>query len=260
MKVIEASITALNLEFFIADILEKQRNPASTTFKRTYVHRANRTPKDLIRQSKGPKRTKSFRPSNRRRKPNRGSSYNTFFKDDDDKTFKDAETKLESNLNFELESFIYIIKNFDLDDSKSSCSTSSLSSNNSVENSEIKGGYLATFNKSKKSLKQSSNKPDLLLYDTSTTDHIVNDRKWFKDDYTFNRGQLKILKTGGGPIIPKGNGTAVFIVLSQVNLLKYREIVFEDTLYLLDIDVNLFSGLKYYKSKGYFKKNRLYMS
>jgi len=108
-------------------------------------------------------------------------------------------------------------------------------------------------------LKQLLNRPDLLLYDIGTTNHIVNDRKWFKDDYTFNKGQLKILKTGRGLIAPKGSSIAVFIVLSQINPSKYCEIVFEDVLYLFNIDVNLFNGLKYYKSEGYLQKNRLYM-
>ncbi len=71
---------------------------------------------------------------------------------------------------------------------------------------------------------------------------------------------MKTLKTGGGPVIPKGNGTAVFIVLSQVNLLKYHEVVFKDILYLPDIDVNLFNGLKHYKLRGYLEKNRLCIS
>ncbi len=171
----------------MADILEKQRNPASTTSKRTYVYRANRTPKDPTCQNKGPKRNESFRPSNRRRKPNRGSSHNTLFENDDDEASKDVETELESDPDPELESFTCVIRNFDLDDSKSSCFTSSLSSNNNAEDSETKGGYFAAFNKSKKSLKRLPNRPDLLLYDIGTTDHIVNDKKWFKDDYTFNR-------------------------------------------------------------------------
>jgi len=47
---------------------------------------------------------------------------------------------------------------------------------------------LAVFNKSKRPLKRSPNRPDLLLYDIGTIDHIVNDRKWFRDDYAFNRG------------------------------------------------------------------------
>ncbi len=156
MRVIGASVTALNLEFLMVDILKEQRNPASTISKRTYVHRANRTPKDPIHQSKGFKRTENSKPFNRCRRPDKGSSHNTLFKDDNDEAFKDVETELESDPNPELESFICIIRNFDLDDSKSSCSTSSLSFNNSVEDFETEGSYFAAFNKSKKSLKQSS--------------------------------------------------------------------------------------------------------
>ncbi len=48
MKVIRPSITALNLEFFIADILEEQRNPVSIIFKKKYVYKINQTLKDLI--------------------------------------------------------------------------------------------------------------------------------------------------------------------------------------------------------------------
>ncbi len=40
--------------------------------------------------------------------------------------------------------------------------------------------------------------------------------------------------------------------------MKYHEVIFKDVLYFSDINVNLFSGLKHYKSKGYLKKNRLY--
>src|SRR6266566_3422957 len=36
--------------------------------------------------------------------------------------------------------------------------------------------------------------------------------------------------------------------------------MFEDALYLLNIDVNLFNGLKHYKLGGYLEKNRLYTS
>ncbi len=88
-----------------------------------------------------------------------------------------------------------------------------MNSNNSTEDSEIEDNYFTTFNKSKKPLKRSFNRPDLLLYNINTTDHIVNDRKWFKDDYILNKGQLKTLKTEGDPIILKGSGTAVFTVL-----------------------------------------------
>jgi len=244
------SVTALNLEFLIVDILKEQKNPASTTFKRTFVYKANRPSKDFTHQNKGFKRIESFKPPNRRKRPNRGFNYNTHF-EDDEKTFKNAETKPESNLKLELKSFTSVIQNFDLDDNKSSCSISSTSFKDNVEDFETKNGYLAAFNKLKRPLKRSSNRPDLLLYDIRTTDHIVNNKKWFKDDYIFNKGQLKILKTGEGPVAPKVNGTAVFIVLFQINLSKYCEVVFEDVLYFFDIDVNLFNDLKHYKSGDY---------
>ncbi len=60
--------------------------------------------------------------------------------------------------------------------------------NNSVEDFETEGGYLAVFNKSKRPLKRLLNRLDLLLYDIRTIDHIVNNRKWFRDDYALNRG------------------------------------------------------------------------
>ncbi len=69
---------------------------------------------------------------------------------------------------------------------------------------------------------------------------------------------MKTLKIGGSPVIFKGNGIAVFIVLFYMNPLKYCEIMFENVLYFLNIDVNLFSGLKHYKLGGYLEKNRLY--
>ncbi len=52
----------------------------------------------------------------------------------------------------------------------------------SVKDFKTEKGYFIAFNKSKKSLKQSSNRLDLFLYDIGTIDYIVNDRKWFKDD------------------------------------------------------------------------------
>ncbi len=219
-------------------------------------YKVNRPSKDPIYQNKGLKHIESFRPSNRRRKPDRGSNYNMYLEKDEE-AFKDVETKLESDLDLELESFTCVIRNFDLDDSKSSCFIDSLNSKNSAKDSETEGGYLATFNKSKKLLERSPNKPDLLLYDIGTTNHIDNDRKWFRDDYIPNKGQLRTLKIRGGPVIFKGSGTAVFIVLSYVNPLKYRKVIFEDVLYLSDVNVNLFSGLKHYKSGGCLKKNRI---
>ncbi len=241
----------------MADILEEQKNPISTTFKKMASYKANKPFKDPICQNKGLKYTENSRLSNRRKKLDKGSNHN-IYPEENEETFKNVEIELKSNLDFKLKSFIYVIKNFDLDDNKSSCSISFLSFKNNIEDSKTEDSYLTTFNKSKKPLKQSPNKPDLLLYDIDITDHIVNDKKWFKNNYTSNEDQLKTLKIGGGPIILNGNGTAVFIILFQINPLKYRKIIFEDALYLPDIDVNLFNGLKHYKSRGYLEKNRLY--
>ena len=153
-----------------------------------YVYRANRTSRDLICQSKGFKCIERFKLFNCCRRLDRGFSYNTFFEDDDDEAFKDVEIEFESDLDLKLKSFIYVIKNFDLNNSKFSCFIDSLSFNNNVEDFGTKGSYFVAFNKSKKSLKWSPNRSDLLLYDIDIIDHIVNDRKWFKDDYTFNKG------------------------------------------------------------------------
>ncbi len=139
-------------------------------------YRANRRFKDPIRQNKGFKRIESFKPSNRRRKLDRGSNYN-IYSEENEKAFKDIEIEPESNLDLKLKSFIYVIRNFDLDNSKFSCFIGFLSFRNSVEDSKIEDGYLAVFNRSKKPLKRSSNRPDLLLYDIGIIDYIVNDKK-----------------------------------------------------------------------------------
>jgi len=108
--------------------------------------------------------------------------------EEDEEASKNVETEFESDLDFELESFTCVIRNFDLDDSKSSCFIGFLSFRINVKDFEIEDGYLAVFNRSKKLLKRLSNRPDLLLYDINTIDYIVNDKKWFKDDYILNKG------------------------------------------------------------------------
>src|SRR6266566_5458681 len=110
MRTIRTSVTALNLEFLIADILEKQRNPASTTSKRTFVHKANKPSKDPTHQNKSLKHIESFKLSNRRKRPDRGSNYNTY-PEDNEEASKNAETEPKSDPDPELKSFTYIIQN-----------------------------------------------------------------------------------------------------------------------------------------------------
>ena len=97
MRVVGASVITLNLEFLMADILEEQRNPASIIFKRTFVYRANRLSRDPIRQNKSFKHIESSKPFNRRKRPDKGFSYNIYLKDDEEAS-KDVETEFESNL------------------------------------------------------------------------------------------------------------------------------------------------------------------
>ena len=150
-------------------------------------YRANRSFRDSICQNKDFKHIESSRLSNCCKKSDRGSSYNMQFEEDEEAS-KNVETEFESDLDFELESFTCVIRNFDLDDSKSSCFIGFLSFRINVKDFEIEDGYLAVFNRSKKLLKRLSNRPDLLLYDINTIDYIVNDKKWFKDDYILNKG------------------------------------------------------------------------
>ena len=53
--------------------------------------------------------------------------------------------------------------------------------------------------KGKKACKH--HKFDALLYDTGSTDHIINDWNWFVE-FNSNKGKLLVLITGGGPITP----------------------------------------------------------
>ena len=42
---------------------------------------------------------------------------------------------------------------------------------------------------------------DALLYDTGSTDYIINDWKWFVK-FNFDKGKLPVLITGGGLVTP----------------------------------------------------------
>ena len=53
--------------------------------------------------------------------------------------------------------------------------------------------------KGKKACKH--HKFDALLYNTGSTDHIINNRKWFVE-FNFDKGKLPVLTTGGGPVTP----------------------------------------------------------
>ena len=57
---------------------------------------------------------------------------------------------------------------------------------------------------------------DALLYDTGSTDYIINDRKWFVE-FDSDKGKLPVLTIGGGPVTPQGRGKALFRVKVELN-------------------------------------------
>ena len=57
---------------------------------------------------------------------------------------------------------------------------------------------------------------DALLYDTGSTDHIINNQKWFVE-FDSNKGKLPVLITGGDPVTPQGQGKTLFKVKTEPN-------------------------------------------
>ena len=57
---------------------------------------------------------------------------------------------------------------------------------------------------------------DALLYDTGSTDHMINNRKWFVE-FNSNKGKLPVLITGGDLVTPQGRGKAFFKVKAKPN-------------------------------------------
>ena len=57
---------------------------------------------------------------------------------------------------------------------------------------------------------------DILLYNTRSTDYIINDRKWFVE-FNFDKGKLPILIIGGDPVTPQSRGKALFKVKAKPN-------------------------------------------
>ena len=57
---------------------------------------------------------------------------------------------------------------------------------------------------------------EALLYDTGSTDYIINDCKWFVE-FDSDKGKLPVLTTGGGPVMPQSRGKALFRVKVEPN-------------------------------------------
>jgi hypothetical protein len=90
---------------------------------------------------------------------------------------------------------------------KSSSNSSSNSSSSDSDNKKQEINSLNGFNYYSKDIKKA------LLYNTGLTIYIVNSREVFRDYTPFKKGESNPIITGGGPIYPKGHGSAIFEVL-----------------------------------------------
>ena len=95
------------------------------------------------------------------------------------------------------------------------------------------------------------------MYDTGSTDHIINDRKWFVE-FDSDKGKLPVLITGGGPVTPQGRGKALFRVKAEPNKDYYITLTLQNALYLPNLDVNIVLGQKHYRAGGVLIKETLY--
>ena len=109
--------------------------------------------------------------------------------------------------------------------------------------------------KDKKACKH--HKFNALLYDTGSTDHIINNRKWFIE-FNSDKGKLPVLTTGGGPVTPQGQGKALFKVKAKPNKGYYITLTLQNTLYLPNLNINIVLGQKHYKAGGILIKETLY--
>ena len=109
--------------------------------------------------------------------------------------------------------------------------------------------------KGKKAYKH--HKFDALLYNTGSTDHIINDRKWFIE-FNSNKGKLPVLTTGGDPVTPQGQGKALFRVKTEPNKGYYIILTLQNALYLPNLNINIVSGQKHYRAGGVLIKETLY--
>jgi hypothetical protein len=223
LQATNTSTEALNLQYFMADILQEQRTPGSSvsnakgTINNASIKKGAKKPKkkndntesSTAEQSKNSSKNTPANSSKKKNKKAKNSGISSsssdpytcitgFYSDNLDISYTDTDS--------------------DSDDSVIAIPTINTANTGKIGRED-------------------------LLYDTGTTDHIVNSRRWYiLGDYKPNKGDIKPLYTGGGPVTPHGSGTAVFTVAISLKPLKYGEIHLKNALYLPGMDVNLMSG------------------
>jgi hypothetical protein len=96
-----------------------------------------------------------------------------------------------------------------------------------------------------------------ILYDTGSTHHIFTSRKRFTK---FNRRVKIVIKTGGGPVIPRGVGTVQIHVQRSKNPNDFELVTLNGVLFVPKFDINIISSLLHYSSGGTLIKESLYNS
>lgn len=264
-QAIGQQISGINLQWLMADITEEQRNPASSAARNMLNHTKKLA---KARKNKSTNSNEGFRPHYKKPKDSEedNNSNPSNSKPKGDKKGKKGAENNANNANSEdyacvLDYSLNLEDDIEVLLSNSECSspeTSSSEPDDSDADSEGSDSELEAHN-----LKKASKNPtkpknlykDGLLYDTGATVHIVNSRRWFKDYKPVK--SLNPIYTGGGPVKPLGVGTAVFTVVSGYKPTKYTTLTLKNALYLPTFDLNIFSGVRHYKSGGYLIKSTL---
>ncbi|KAK2073782.1 hypothetical protein P8C59_008031 [Phyllachora maydis] len=251
--------SSLNIEYLMADILEESRNPATEAYRAAHVaNSSNSTPNSNSNPSKKGKNKK---------KGKKKASYNV--------KGQNYSAKSAEQASFMLGSYNLAVEEEEEESDSSSNSHSSSDSHTQLAQLLALKGYKKRKDFKGKGLKTSSNnkakykdnKPrrrprdpalyNSWLYDTGSIDHISNSKERFTT-FTPNTGQLRPINTGNGPVSPAGIGSITLEVLSRKAPPTYTKLVLDNVLYLLNIDINIVSGVRHYDSGGCLIKETLY--
>ncbi|KAK2067520.1 hypothetical protein P8C59_001256 [Phyllachora maydis] len=257
-RMLGLTASSLNIEYLMADILEKSRNPATEAYRAAHIaNSSNSTPNSNSNPSKKGKNKK---------KGKKKASYNI--------KRQNYSAKSAEQASFILGSYNLAIEEEEEESDSSSNSSSSSDSNTQLAQLLALKGYKKRKDFKGKGLKTSSNKakykdnkpkrrprdPALYnswLYNTGSIDHISNSKERFTT-FTPNIGQLRPINTGNGPVSPAGIGSITLEVLSRKAPPTYTKLVLDNVLYLPNIDINIVSRVRHYNSGGCLIKETLY--
>ena len=122
---------------------------------------------------------------------------------------------------------------------------------------EIRANRLKKSRKTKGKKACKYHKFDALLYNTGSTDHIINNYKWFVE-FNSNKGKLPVLTTGGGPVTPQGREKTLFKVKAKPNKNYYITLTLQNALYLPNLNINIVLKQKHHKAGEVLIKKTLY--